>query len=65
MDVNSVGTFFVSSEFWKFVVVLIPMVLLTFLVVILLQAVWTVRQREALRKMAADAVVKDAAAIAL
>jgi hypothetical protein len=40
------------------------MILVTFLVVALLQRVWTVRQREELRKMAAAAAAEDAAAVA-
>ncbi|KAJ8124953.1 hypothetical protein O1611_g8688 [Lasiodiplodia mahajangana] len=53
VDVNSTGSFYVSSEFWKFVVVLVPMTLVTFGVVAVLQAVWTVRESKELRKMAA------------
>jgi uncharacterized membrane protein YcjF (UPF0283 family) len=64
VDVSSAGTFLVSSEFWKFVVVLIPMILVTFVVVALLQTMWTVRQREELRKIAADAAAEDATAVA-
>jgi hypothetical protein len=40
VDVKS-NHFVVSSEFWKFIVVMIPMVAVTFVVVAGLQGVWT------------------------
>ncbi|KAF2962938.1 hypothetical protein GQX73_g10643 [Xylaria multiplex] len=49
VDVNSEGSFSVSSEFRKFVVVLVPMTLVTFGVVTVLQAVWTARESKELR----------------
>ncbi|KAJ3576581.1 hypothetical protein NPX13_g3649 [Xylaria arbuscula] len=61
VDVNSAGIFYVPSEFWKFVVVLVPMTLITFVVVAILQAVWTAKERKVLRKMVADASAKNAA----
>ncbi|TGJ81222.1 hypothetical protein E0Z10_g7549 [Xylaria hypoxylon] len=61
VDVNSTGTFYVSSEFWKFVVVLIPMTLATFVVVAVLQAVWTAKERKELHKLTADAAASNAA----
>ncbi|KAI0543382.1 hypothetical protein F4679DRAFT_120583 [Xylaria curta] len=64
VDVNSTGSFYVSPEFWKFVVVLIPMTLFTFGVVAVLQATWTARESKELRKMAAVAAAKDAVAVA-
>ncbi|KAI1358710.1 hypothetical protein F5Y08DRAFT_332901 [Xylaria arbuscula] len=61
VDVNSAGIFYVPSEFWKFVVVLVPMTLITFVVVAILQAVWTAKERKVLRKMVADAAAKNTA----
>ena len=40
VDPNS-NHFVVSSEFWKFVVIMIPMIVVTLGLVIVLQAVWT------------------------
>ncbi|KAJ8114156.1 hypothetical protein ONZ43_g4969 [Nemania bipapillata] len=55
VDVNSAGSFYVAHEFWKFVVVLIPLTLVTFAVVTALQAIWTARERKELHKMKIDA----------
>lgn len=60
MDVNSAGTFALSSEFWKFVVVLIPMTVITFALVVLLQSLWNVRQYKELKGKKAEATTKDA-----
>ena len=56
MSVNS-GNFAASREFWKYIVILIPMMAVTFAIVLGLQAVWTKRHdnhRKELEKKATD-----------
>ena len=45
------GPLVVSAEFWKFVVVLLPMLAVTFVVVDLLQTLWTVRDSKDMDEM--------------
>ena len=60
MDVDAKSDrFVVSSEFWKFIVVMIPMVAVTLALVVVLQAVWTRKYHnkldELMRKRKVDA----------
>jgi len=45
------GPLVASAEFWKFVVVLLPMMAVTFVVVDLLQTLWTVRDDKRLSEL--------------
>ncbi|KAI1750908.1 hypothetical protein F4782DRAFT_531944 [Xylaria castorea] len=46
---SDLGYFVVSNEFWKFIVVLIPMFLVTFAFVYTLQRVWTARNAKRMK----------------
>ncbi|KAI0968146.1 hypothetical protein F4678DRAFT_443418 [Xylaria arbuscula] len=47
---SNLGYFVVSNEFWKFIVVLIPMILVTFAIVYSLQRIWQRRNAQKLEK---------------
>ncbi|KAI1429752.1 hypothetical protein F5Y12DRAFT_795297 [Xylaria sp. FL1777] len=47
---SDLGYFVVSNEFWKFIVVLLPMILVTFAIVYILQRVWTARNTERMKR---------------
>ncbi|KAI3334722.1 hypothetical protein F4824DRAFT_467014 [Ustulina deusta] len=51
---SDLGYFVVSGEFWKFIVVLIPMILVTFGIVFTLQRVWTRRNANRKKKIQAE-----------
>ena len=52
MDVNPNSSHFVvSSDFWKFIVVTIPMTVVTLGIVVILQAVWMRKHERVLEEL--------------